>query len=31
MAVLNGRLLENFDVEEAKHLLELGEAIAGIS
>lgn len=31
VVVLNGRLVENLHVEEAKRLLELGEAIAGIS
>jgi citrate lyase subunit beta/citryl-CoA lyase len=30
VVVLNGRLVENLHVEEAKRLLELGEAIAGI-
>lgn len=31
VVVLNGRLVENLHVEEAKRLLELGEAIAAIS
>ncbi|MDH5173371.1 MAG: CoA ester lyase, partial [Gammaproteobacteria bacterium] len=31
VVVLNGRLVENLHVEEAKRLLELGDAIAGIS
>jgi citrate lyase subunit beta/citryl-CoA lyase len=31
VVVLNGRLVENLHVEDAKRLLELGEAIAGIS